>query len=42
MRGTFIITALLALGFGVDVYYFNGRYSHAASLMLADIVRHFR
>jgi hypothetical protein len=42
MKGTFVIAALLALGFGVDVYFFNGIYSHAASLMLAEIVRNFR
>jgi hypothetical protein len=39
---TFVIATLLALGYGADLYYFNGMYFRAASSMLAEIARHFR
>jgi hypothetical protein len=39
MRATFILVALLTLGYAADVHYFNGMYSHAASLMFADITQ---
>jgi hypothetical protein len=41
MKAIFAVVALLALGYGADVYYFTGIHVHAASLMLAEIARHF-
>jgi hypothetical protein len=42
MKATFVIAALLTIGYVADAHYFNGMYSNAASLMLAEIMRHFR
>jgi hypothetical protein len=41
MKAPFVIAALLALFYGADVYYFDGLYVHAASLLFTEIARHF-
>jgi hypothetical protein len=41
MKANFVIAGLLTIGYAADMRYFNGVYSHAASLILGDIMRHF-
>jgi hypothetical protein len=41
MKTTFIIAAVLTVGYVADMHYFNGMYSTALSEMLGVILRHF-